>query len=127
MKVQLWAPEAYWAAAPEEVDRVAGGCGPGGFGDHLVPDTMYGLSVTPACRIHDFMYHIGETDDDKDEADRVFLNNLFRIIDARSESRILRRLRRIRARTYYYAVSYGGGPAFWNSKNNESEFREVEV
>ncbi len=49
------------------------------------------------------------------------------IIDVKSESRILRRLRRVRARTYYLAVKYGGGPAFWNSKNKDTEFREVEV
>ncbi len=127
MKVKLWAPEEYWNTPPEEVYKIAGGCGPGGFGDHLVPDTMYGLSVKPACRIHDFMYNIGEEDKDKEDADHVFLYNLYRIIDVKSESRILRRLRRVRARTYYLAVKYGGGPAFWNSKNKDTEFREVEV
>lgn len=72
MKVQLWTPEEYWAEAPEEANKIVGGFGPGGFGDHLVPDAMYGISMKPACRIQDLMYFIGETNEDKETADRVF-------------------------------------------------------
>lgn len=113
----LFAPPSY-AAAPAEVRRiVTNGCGPGGWLRELVPDTMYGLDVTPACNIHDWMYAAGQSLQEKDEADRVFLNNLLRLIDATGGLWWLKRLRRRRARSYYQAVVWFGGPAFWRGKN----------
>ena len=116
---KLWAPAAYTQATPKEIARVIGrgGCGGGdGIGDCLVPDKMWGLSVHPACMIHDWMYDCGVTIEDKNEADRVFLNNVLRIIDAANSWWWLRRLRRRRAATYYHAVRLFGGPAFWSGK-----------
>jgi hypothetical protein len=124
-KLKLFAPKEYWTTPKEEIDRVAGGCGPGGVGDYFVPDTIYGLSVKPACRIHDFCYAIGETIADKDSADRIFLNNMLRIIIEVTKWWILRKLRIWRAYTYYKAVKRFGGPAFWNGKNSSKEEREV--
>ncbi len=113
----LFAPASYVEAAPE-VRRIAvNGCGPGGWLADLVPDTLYGLDVAPACNIHDWMYAAGQTIEDKAEADRVFLNNLLRLIDAAGGWWVLRWLRRRRARTYYEAVRLFGGPAFWTGKN----------
>lgn len=114
MRVELYAPKQYWAL-PESERR--GGCGPGGLGDWLVPDTIWLLSVRPACKIHDFMYSVGETISDKDEADRVFLNNMLRLVEAAGGPEWLRRLRANRAHTYYLAVKTFGGPAFWSGKN----------
>lgn len=113
----LYAPESYVAAAPIVRGRVVNGCGTAGWKGALVPETMYGLVVTPACNIHDWMYIAGSTIDEKDEADRCFLNNLLRLIDAAGGPVLLRWLRRRRARTYYEAVHLFGGPAFWSSKN----------
>jgi hypothetical protein len=98
------------------------GCGPGGWKFDLVPDTMYGLSVREACDIHDWMYLFGKTLEDKDRADRSFLNNVIRLIDARTTTNwfgrnILKPLRYRRAKTYYEAVSHFGGAAFWKGKN----------
>ena len=113
----LFAPAAY-VAAPADVRRlVVNGCGTGGWKGALVPDTIYGLDVAPACNIHDWMYQAGSGIADKDEADRTLLNNLLRLIDAAGGPWWLRRLRRRRALVYYEAVRLFGGPAFWSGKN----------
>lgn len=123
--IKLFAPKEYWNTPKEEVDKVTGGCGPGGKGDWLVPDTMYGLSVKPACRIHDYMYAFGETIEDKESADRAFLNNMLRIIIEVTKWYLMRKLRIWRAYTYYKAVKKFGGPAFWKNKNSDEEEREI--
>ena len=125
--VKLFAPESYYSDS--RVNEVVGGCGPGkGFGDWCVPDRIWGVSIIDACKIHDWMYWIGRTKEDKEEADRVFLNNMLRIIEAYDGwSRFLNGFRRYRAVTYYNAVRDLGGPCFWNEKNNDSEFREVSL
>ncbi len=113
-------PNSYHEATPEMIADAAGGCGPGGSGDKYVPDTIWGLRVTPSCSIHDWMYHYGLTNEDKEVADRVFLNNMLRQIEA-AEGWI-KPLRRLRARTYYNAVKYFGGPAFWSNVNEKDEW-----
>lgn len=124
--VALYAPISYWETSIEEVDKVTGGCGPGGFGDFLVPDRIWGLSIFIACRIHDWMYHVGKTLQDKEQADRIFLNNMVRIIQGNpSKFKFLNRWRLKGAKNYFWAVSMFGGPAFWNSKNSETEFKNI--
>ena len=123
----LWSPGSFKAASQRERRAVIGrgGCGAGdGLGDRLVPDTMWGLSVQPACEIHDWMYAKGRSIEDKKQADGVFLDNLLRIIDAGTSSWVLRKLRRRRARTYYLSVKYFGGPAFWGDTASGMESRE---
>ena len=127
IRAELYAPKSYWAASPDEVSRVAGGCGPGGFGDFLVPDKIWGLDVSHACRIHDWMYHLGETLADKDEADRVFLNNMLRLVEAAGGPGWLQRLRANRAHTYHLAVATFGGPFFWKDKNEPGTMAMVAV
>jgi len=102
----------------DELLKICNGCGAAGAKVDLTPDTLWGLSVKPVCHIHDFDYYIGLTIEDKERADRRMLNNNVRMIKAQS-SWILKRLRRIRARTYYKAVKYFGGPAFWDGKDNK--------
>jgi hypothetical protein len=82
---------------------------------------MYGLSITEAANIHDYMYYVGMTLEDKREADRVFLNNMIRIIEANSKFWVLEFLRKRRAKKYYLAVDWFGGPAFWSGKNDINE------
>lgn len=132
LEIKLFAPEiygcqpcSYFEATPEMLTDATGGCGPGGFGDILVPDRMYGLSVRAACSIHDWTYHWGETLEDKKLADRIFLNNMIRIIKAGSLLDWLKRLRLKRAKLYYNMVKNYGGPAFWDNKNKPYEMREV--
>lgn len=115
--INLFAPKSYRTAPRHYRAAVANGCGTAGWKGTLVPDTIYGLRVTSACNIHDWMYHYGNTLADKDEADRVFLNNLLRLINGSTRCGLLRTLRRRRALKYYHAVRLAGGPAFWDSKN----------
>ena len=121
--MKLFAPESYWN--DPRVEEVVGGCGPGGFGDLLVPDTVYGMSIKESCRIHDWCYFIGNKQEDKDEADNIFLNNMIRQITDGTMLWILKRLRLRRAKIYYQMVHFFGGPSFWDDKNEISEFKEI--
>ncbi len=116
----LYAPESYWKASAEERTKRCNGCGTKGLGGWLVPDTLYGLNITEACNIHDWMYAKGKVIADKDSADRAFLNNMLRIIEAES-SAWFKSIRKRRAWAYYLAVKQFGGAAFWSEKNKPEE------
>lgn len=120
-KTALFAPAEYWKLTTEQRAEICNGCGPRGIGALLVPDTVWGLSITPACNIHDYMYHAGWTIEDKKQADRVFLNNMIRIVTGRTRWCFLLRLRLNRVLTYYGAVKNFGGPFFWAHKNKDEE------
>jgi len=115
-KDNLWAPYSFVNATPTEIKMRTNGCGAAGARFDFVPDTIWGLSIERACRIHDWMYGRGRTIEDKNEADRVFFNNMLRLIEASTSNRLLRFLRRRRALAYYKAVCWFGGPAFWAGK-----------
>lgn len=114
---ELYAPEQYWRLGREAIKEITNGCGPGGWLRALVPDTIWGLDISEACDIHDYMYAVGLTNEDKEVADRVFLNNIVRLINAKTRYWVLKRLRYRRASTYYLAVKNFGGPFFWSGKN----------
>lgn len=120
---KLFAPQGYWQQTGEQRKASCNGCGTKGFMGWLVPDTIYLLNVTEACNIHDFMYAAGQTQADKEEADRVFLNNMVRIINANGG--LFRPLRLRRAKTYFHFVDQLGGPAFWDNKNQAIQFKAV--
>ncbi len=121
-RVKLYAPENYWSLTAKEHEENCNGCGPDGILSVVVPDTVYGLKITAACDIHDYMYVTAEaTIAAKNEADRVFLNNMLRLVEARTKSWILKRLRIQRARIYYRAVAELGGPWFWKGKNTPAQ------
>jgi len=111
----LYAPKSFLEAHDIVKAEICNGAGPKGYG-WIVFDTMYGLSVTEAADIHDWMYYMGVDITDKEEADRVFLNNMNRIIETKTKWKWLRWLRKERAAKYYYAVKWFGGPAFWENK-----------
>ena len=117
IELKLYAPPKYWQLPESTRREIVNGCGPRNIIGDLVPDSVWGLSITEGCNIHDYMYRIGETEADKDEADKVFLNNMIRIVEARTRCRLLKRLRLWRVQIYYHAVANFGGPAFWSGKN----------
>ncbi len=125
MKAQLYAPEQYWRLSPEVRKQMVNGCGTAGWKGKLVPDSLLGLDIKPACNIHDYQYRTGETIEEKQAADRVFINNLLRLIEAAGGPFWLQSARRVLARRYYNAVDIFGGPAFWKSKNPAETFGEV--
>ena len=114
--LDVWAPDDFLAASDKEIAATTGSCGPDGVGDAIVPDTLYGLDVTPACRVHDWQYGTGTKWKDKDDADRTFLSNMLLLVEKAGGPPWLKWLRRKRAWVYYRAVTKFGGPAFWRGK-----------
>lgn len=113
--VKLQAPKMFWNSSKKEIDKYTGGCGPGSFWDKIVPNTLWGLSIFNACRIHDWMYYQGKTEEDRKIADSVFLDNMLAIIEEKSH-RFFKMSRRSRAMIYYSAVRDGGKEAFFSKK-----------
>jgi len=121
MTAELFAPPDYWRLSEIAKGRICNGCGTKGLCGYVIPDTIWGLCITPACDIHDFQYATGQNHEDKMSADRSFLYNILRLIDAAGGIGILKYLRRRRAYKYYEAVCAFGGPAFWKDKNRPEE------
>ncbi len=115
--IRLLAPVSFWLSTEAQRLRICNGCGPTSW-KSFVPDTMYGLCVTPACNIHDWMYSYGVTMEDKDIADLTFKLNLYRIIDQKSGNWLFKKLRRVRAYGYYLAVSWLGHAAYVKGKRH---------
>lgn len=101
-KYNLHAPPEFYKLSEEELDSY--GCGAGkGFGDAIVPDTMWGLVIKVCCIIHDIDWDNATCIEDIERANERFLINLIRFINGESAFG-LRALRRYRATTYYCAV-----------------------
>ena len=103
---RLRAPEGFLESG--FLDR---GCGPGEFGDKLVPDSILGLSIQTACAIHDHAYNMGEIEEEKTNADIELFANGFRIIK-QSSNKLTMMPRAIILTTYFLAVVYGGNSSF---------------
>lgn len=95
------------------------GCGPGGSGDKFVPDTMWGLSMTPACAQHDHDYRhgLGSSDAHRKECDQRLRDNCKIIVNYYSKNKIAKALRHVRVNTYYCMVRAFGGKAYWSERN----------
>lgn len=123
-KPKLSAPAGYFTCPPAIKAKLCNGAGPGNsrFG-WVVPDTIYGLSITEAANIHDWMYVWGTTQRDKEEADTTFLLNMLRIINhGTTRTPALRSvilyLRHRRALKYYEAVEALGDRAFREARKS---------
>ena len=125
---ELFVPAGYNEMTPEMKAEVCNGCGPFGKFD-FIPDTIWGLGISACCDIHDFGYTFGTTLADKEEADRIFLNNMLRLIEAAPGfwAKMLRPFRRRRALLYYEMIVAFGGPAYWAGKNQEANLTRVNV
>jgi hypothetical protein len=115
----LFVPDRFWGMTDVELSEKGGGCGPGKAGDKLVPDTFYGLSMTPACFLHDVAYGQGQTWQDKFKADVSLMVNCTIIIFNHYKAgpqgwrhKAVAVARCYRAMTYFNAVAFGGGGAF---------------
>lgn len=115
---RLFAPQGYRDLSEQAKREICNGCGAASAVVDFIPDTIYGVDISECCNIHDYMYAMADPDiEQKKEADRVLLNNLLRVINAKSGNRFMRLLRSLRALIYYLAVKHFGGPAFWSGKN----------
>ena len=115
----LYAPADYWCLSDAARAEICDGCGPN-FLAEFIPDKLLGLDISDACDIHDYMYAVGRSEEDRHIADRVFLNNMLRIINHDSKE-VLKPARRVMALTYYYIVRSFGAPWFWRGKNLPEE------
>jgi len=126
MKNYLEYPWGYKEGLATEVNN---GCGPEGWKGKIIPDTIYGISIKEACKIHDYEYFIGKTLKDKERADKRFLKNMKLIFEHKANcskifnpsrgigayiyySKILNTLRGIRAYIYYKSVVLAGREYF---------------
>jgi len=124
--VKLFASEKCWEFKFRHPDVFNSyGCGPGGIGDWLVPDTIYGLSIKPACQIHDWYYRFqrGDSEEDRKKADKIFLTNMLQIVNERGNF-LIKKLRRRRAKTYYKAVRWLGAAAYFSERSTKEQFKE---
>jgi hypothetical protein len=113
----IYAPASFLNADINTLVEICNGCGAAGSW-FRPPERIYGTLISYACQVHDFMYEKGFTEEDRCEADRVFLNNINRLITRDSHKWYKpTRLQRIRAIIYYKSVKYGGGESFWRNKN----------
>lgn len=115
IELGLHAPLSFFETEELTLNLMIGGCGPGKIGDALVPDTIYGLNITPACAIHDYEYSTGKSTLEKQKADFRFLCNILIIINKKSKFGLVRWVRRYRAMSYYSAVADGGNQHFVKS------------
>lgn len=114
-RYELAAPLSFCIADEDLRNEITGGCGPGGVGDILVPDTLYFLSVRLACQIHDWCYGVWNDKKGFELSNNLFKNNMIRIIDQHGGNKLIKYLRKKRAYKYYLAVHYFGEPAFFDS------------
>jgi len=118
--IVLFEPDSYKKATREEKEKVCNGCGSSRSKFDFVPDSLLGLNINKCCCIHDWMYEFGKTVEHKNEADRIFLNNMIRTIDRKIDQYWwMKKLRKRLAKKYYIAVKYFGGSAFWDNKDKK--------
>ena len=97
-------------------------CGAGDTGDRFIPDTIWGVSISPACFIHDQMWTLAEASwADFHMSNAILFVNLAAIIQARSANWVTRDIRLARAATYLLAVSTAGAPIFWGMKTGNKQ------
>lgn len=114
--VLLAAPRSFWQFKDEiDFKLVVNGCGPSGVGDRLVPDSVWGLKITDACAIHDWMFTVFNDEKGFGLANQVFLDNMVRINKDKTKWGWLRKLRSRRILKYYYAVKNFGRVFFYDA------------
>lgn len=119
--LDLIVPDSLKEATDEEVRQKTDGCGPGKYGDYLIPDIVFFVSLKEACIIHDWEYAHAKTWTCKKDADMNFLINMLNINYYRSKSKIMRVIRDHVIFNYFVAVYYFGDPFF--SPSNQDKGR----
>lgn len=117
--VDLISSDAYKNASKDILKKICNGVGPTGILGWFIPETIWGLNITPAADIHDFDYEVGVTEEDKKIADDNFLTNQFTLIKNGLKWKWLRRARIRRANFYHFTVKVLGVKHFGNKKNFE--------
>ena len=116
--LSLYAPISYHQATCKEKERVCNGCG--AKGGIPVPDTIWGLDISPACNVHDWMFEEGMTHADFLFANGMFQVNMTRIIVNESANKFMVMLRLRRASKYFDAVATLGEDIYWKNKRRNN-------
>lgn len=112
----LSAPPLYWQKSNSNDLPYINSCGGTGINSLIIPDSLFGLDISDACNIHDYMYEQGIN---RKRADKLFLENMLLLINKDSNSKILKSLRKAKAYIYYLGVMLFGN-FFFKKKNNRS-------
>jgi RHS repeat-associated protein len=88
------------------IDPTGLACGPGNWGDAIIPDQPYGYNFDPACSSHDGCY--GTCGKSKRECDKGFYRRMRSECNQRGWYNPLRYHCNVIARIYYRAVQFGG-------------------
>lgn len=110
--MELLAPEAYRAASRAEIEARTNGCGPQGWRGDIVADldSLAGLDISEPCRVHDWMYGIGGTFEERLTADIMLYLNIAALVLRTGGP--LAPVRMAGAAAMYVAVR-AGGAAHW--------------
>ena len=107
---------------PSNLEDFPPSCGPGdGIGELIVPDSLLGLCITPACWIHDQCWSMSKASwGDFHVSNSLFLTNLVSLVKNYPlpfPLGLLKPIRLILAISYYEAVaSQSGAAIFWKLK-----------
>lgn len=104
-EAKLLAPLTMIKRPMAEIMDGTNGCGRAGIEGAVVPDTIWGLDVSPVCRVHDWMYGEADTLEEENYADAIFGANLISIVQQKTKNPILKWLRLRRAYKYVDAVA----------------------
>lgn len=89
-------------------------CGAGKFGDTLIPDTVWGLCLSPACWVHDLSWTLAKQSwSDFFQTNNMFRKNMLKINEMTSGSFIEKSIRRAAIYRYYISVCSFGAYYFW--------------
>jgi hypothetical protein len=93
-------------------------CGPNsGIWELVVPESIFGLRISPACMVHDDCWKYCEaTWSDFHQSNSMFMTNGRSIILAKTKSVYLRRLRIYSLACGFFLLTFGGAPLFWAYK-----------
>ena len=69
-------PDDYAMASREEIEARTDGCGPSGWRIDMVPDHLGDVDITEPCLIHDWLYYIGGSEEDRKRADVMLYVNI---------------------------------------------------
>ncbi len=90
----------------------------------FISTTIWDLDISESWNILLYMYHFARPIiKDKKEADRIFMNNMLRLITAKTDNVFLKWLRRKAAFKLYINMVRYGGPIFWAGKNDSDNIK----
>jgi hypothetical protein len=114
--IPLIAPQGFTdmvSNRPNEFKELCNGCGANSRFIDFVPDKLLWLDIKFACHIHDYSWIVcNPTNEEFHKWNRIFFNNMCRLVVSATKSWMLRRLRLFLAKRYYDAVSTFGAYIF---------------